>query len=202
MMIYMLLLVFCGVGGRIAFRRWRRHTPKTPLPPGYRLLAIDIKGASRIGVPGPVVLRDDEYGITARPAALLQGPTGEVVPLEVLPAGSNYRPGTIRPSHVAQMMIAMLACDADSRIGVRPTEGWLWYSRRGRVVPGGAVQIPNTPEALEYALRMVTEMRRVLFTQEVVHGNPDARPKCRECSTRTMCLEAYAAEGAPQEEAE
>jgi hypothetical protein len=164
------------------------------VPAGYRVLRMDLGHEERMGRRGPVLLRDDEWGIVGKVDLLLQGPEGEVVPVEYKSAWPNYEPGTARRSHLVQVATAFLLCQGDPRITRAPTEGWLRYvDDQGQVVPGGEVKVQNTPEARAQVLAIVERMRQALRRNAEVHRTHNTAYNCRRCRHVGSCGDAKVA---------
>jgi CRISPR/Cas system-associated exonuclease Cas4 (RecB family) len=186
-----LLLVGMTVCLVLALLQRARHRAAAEIPAGYRVLAADLAPGLRIGGRGALLLRDNEWGIAGKVDLLLEGPHGAVVPVEYKSAGAGFKPGRVRPSHVLQLAGAMLLCEGDRRVGRRPAAGWLRYiDDTGRVVPGGAIRIENTPALREQLLDVVQRMRRALVTGTEMHRDQRSGGRCRRCSQRETCGEA------------
>lgn len=175
-------------------RRGRAHVAAA-VPRGYRVIAADLGHVSRMDSRGAILLRDNEWGITGKVDLLLRDAASRaVIPVEYKPAWQEFEPGMARPSHILQLAAALVLCQGDSRVGQSPPEGWIRYiDRRGTVVPGGEVHIPNTPEIRERVFASVQRMRQALVTGEELHRDHRSVIKCRRCSVRNACGEGVVA---------
>ncbi|MFI5340922.1 MAG: PD-(D/E)XK nuclease family protein [Candidatus Methylomirabilales bacterium] len=139
---------------------------------------------------GAVLLRDNEWGIVGKVDLVLEGPYG-LVPVEYKSAGASFEPGKAKPSQVIQLATALVLCEGDGRLGTRPAEGWLRYvDDQGRILPGGEIKVPNTPQLRDHVKEIARRMRRALITQEPVHRSHRSAAKCGTCSLRMGCDEA------------
>jgi hypothetical protein len=183
-MIGILVLTLLGLTVRIASLLLRGDRQgRGAVPPGYRVLTSDLVGRG-------VVLRDLEWGITGKIDLLLEGPSGELLPIEYKRAWHGYQPGTSRRSHLVQLAIYFLLCAGDPRLKRMPAEGWIRYvDERGTVVPGGEVKIPNTPEARQQVLKVVELVRRAKVSGAEVHRTHTSPNNCRGCFDRARCDE-------------
>ena len=165
------------------------------LPPGFRVITADLGRDTRMDSRGALLLRDNEWGITGKVDLLLRDVASRAaIPVEYKPAWQEFEPGRARPSHILQLAAALVLCQGDSRVGQSPPEGWIRYiDRRGTVVPGGEVHIPNTPEIRERVFAIVQRMRRALVTGEELHRDHRSVAKCRRCSVRNACDESVVA---------
>ena len=173
------LLILIGLLWRLASRdRW-----PDVAPPGWRVLTSDLRGQG-------IVLRDMEWGLTGKIDLLLEGPKGEIVPVEYKRVWRGYEAGTSRASHCVQLAAYFLLCAGDSRLHRQPAEGWIRYvDEKGQVVPGGEVRIKNTPEARQQVITVAQRVRRAKVTRDEVHRTHNSRHNCRGCYDRGRCGE-------------
>ena len=189
----LLLFGFTLLLGRQAIHSRRRRF-QTAVPAGYQVVSMDLGHEARMGTRGPVLLRDDEWGIVGKVDLLLRGPQGEVVPVEYKSAWKGYEPGTARRSHMVQLATAFLLCQGDPRINRARVEGWIRYvNDRGEVVPGGEVKVQNTPEARAQVIEIVKHMRVARRTKAEVHRTHNTGYNCRHCLNHGTCGEAKVA---------
>ena len=186
------LFALIGILASQAFRS--TGTYRAAVPAGYQLVSMDLGHEARMGARGPVLLRDDEWGIVGKVDLLLRGPQGEVIPVEYKSAWKGYEAGTARRSHMVQLATAFLLCQGDPRINRAPVEGWIRYvDDQGKVVPGGEVKVQNTPEARAQVIEIVQRMRQAKRTKAEVHRTLNTGYNCRHCLNHGTCGEAKVA---------
>jgi CRISPR/Cas system-associated exonuclease Cas4 (RecB family) len=164
------------------------------LPARVRVVAGDLgETLERLGHRGRT-LRDNEWGLVGKPDLLLEGPGG-LVPVEVKRVAGEAARAPVRAhdSHVLQLGASFVLCEADGRLGQRPSEGWIRYvDRRGTVLPRGEFRIRNTPDLRAAVLEVIRKMRGVLQGGQEVHRSHAVPGRCAQCSVRGGCGESLA----------
>jgi CRISPR/Cas system-associated exonuclease Cas4 (RecB family) len=187
-------LVVLAVWLVVAVSRKRLARQAAQLPERVGVVAGDLgEKLERLGYRRRT-LRDREWGLVGKLDLLLEGPRG-LVPVEIKRVVGEAARAPVRAhdSHVVQLGASFVLCEADSRLGQRPNEGWIRYvDSRGKILPGGEFRIPNRPELRATVLEVIRRMRAALQGGPEVHRSHEVVGRCAHCSVRAECGESLA----------